>query len=93
MPNGGIIVMYMYRLLFIAPLLALVTVIILNVLAEGINVRTDKAGMQEALPEASIARSMEKGYAVEDTDILNDVLPYVVGVSVASIVLIILKNR
>ncbi len=85
--------MYMYRLLFIAPLLALVTVIILNVLAEGMNVRTDKEAIQEALPEASIARSMEREYAVEDTGILKDVLPYVIGVSVASIVLIILKNR
>ncbi len=85
--------MYMYRLLFIAPLLALVTVIILNVLAEGMNVRTDKEAIQEAMPEASIARSMERGYAVEDTGILNNVLPYVIGVSVASIVLIILKNR
>jgi len=85
--------MYTYRLLFMAPLLALVTVIMLNLLAEGMNVRTDKADMQKALPEASIARSVERGYAVEDTGILKDVLPYVIGVSVASIVLIILKNR
>jgi len=84
--------MYMY-LLFMAPLLALVTVIILNLLTEGMNVIPDKEAIQENRPEASIARSIERGYAVEDTGILRNILPYVIGVSVASIVLIILKNR